>query len=489
MVTLMRGFMFLVVFGAGGWVYYYYYWQYRLPQERVLTDEKGQAMQVRLDGRADDAVRFTLLSDGTMHYYPIALLSAADQAFATKLPVNLTLGVPLDYVLTDPHGKSLPVRIEGRDDNWIRYTTPTDAVAHYSLISSLNPTDQALVQLLPTGLVFQYPVDYTLTDSQGRPHAVRFLGHSTAIVKYSVVADGSIQVQPIASLSAQDQSFVKLLPPYIALDYPVDRTMTDVQGKTFDAHILGRSTGVVKLTLASDGTTQYYPVSSLSDADQKFLQQLPLNLSLRYPMEYNLTDQAGKSMNVRIEASSPQLVKFTLLTDASTHYYPIALLSEADQKLLWQMPAVSLNLNYPLECSLTDQGGRELAVRLEGRSDEAVKFTLLADGTTHNYPLSKLGAADQMFLKMLSVNLSNSETITASTQPSAVDSAVVQNLLDRLATLKSDDTDIEVQIASPNTMGNDRMFLQEKLTHNKSEIKSLQKELEVARNGGNGSSL
>ena len=153
------------------------------------------------------------------------------------------------------------------------YTTPTDSVAHYSLISSLNPTDQALVQLLPSGLVFQYPVDYTLTDSQGRPHAVRFLGHSTSIVKYSVVADGSIQVQPIASLSAQDQAFVRLLPAYIALDYPVDRTLTDVQGKTFDAHILGRSTGVVKLTLASDGTTQYYPVSTLSDAEDVYKRQ------------------------------------------------------------------------------------------------------------------------------------------------------------------------------------------------------------------------
>ena len=70
-VTVLRGLVFMAVLAGGGWAYYYFSWQYRLPQERVLTDEQGHKMQVRLDGRADDAVRFTLLADGTTHYYPI----------------------------------------------------------------------------------------------------------------------------------------------------------------------------------------------------------------------------------------------------------------------------------------------------------------------------------------------------------------------------------------------------------------------------------
>ncbi len=115
----MRGLLFLIVMGAVGWGFYYFYWQYRVPQERMLTDQKGEAMQVRLEGRSDDAVKFTLLADGTLHYYPIAMLSQPDQEFAHALPVDVTLGIPLDYVLTDPHGKGVPVRIEGHNEHWV----------------------------------------------------------------------------------------------------------------------------------------------------------------------------------------------------------------------------------------------------------------------------------------------------------------------------------------------------------------------------------
>jgi hypothetical protein len=485
MVMLMRGFLFLVVLAGCGWAYYYYYWQYRLPQERVLTDAKGRTMQVRLEGRADEAVKFTLLADGTMHYYPIAQLSPQDQEFTQNLPVNITLGVPLDYVLTDAHGQGQPVRIEGHNDDWIKYVTTSDQATHFSLVSTLSPTDQALVQLLPPGLLFSYPVDYTLTDGKGLSTPVRFLGHSQDMVKYQTTADGGVQVVPIASLSPLDQSFVRQLPPYMALDYPVDHAMTDAQGRSFQAHILGRSAGVVKLTLAADGSLQYYPMSYLSEADQKFLQQLPQNLVLRYPMDYNLTDQSGKTMAVRIESGSAQLLRLTMLTDGSTHYYPIAMLSEQDQKLFWQMQSAQMSVDFPLECTLTDQNGRALTVRLEGRSADAVEFTLLADGTKHTYPLAKLSAPDQMFLRLMPVNLGAHELASSSIQPSVVDSAVMQNVLDRLDALNKEDEDLSSQIADPNTMPNDVQYAQDKLQRNRLEIRSLQQQLQAARaNGG-----
>src|SRR5882672_8773888 len=103
----------------------------------------------------------------------------------------------MDYVLTDAHGQGQPVRIEGHNNDWIKYTTTSDQVIHYSLISSLSPTDQALVQLMPPGLLFSYPVEYTLTDAQGHAKVVRFLGHSQDMVKYEAVPEGGIQVVPI----------------------------------------------------------------------------------------------------------------------------------------------------------------------------------------------------------------------------------------------------------------------------------------------------
>ncbi|MGA2053044.1 MAG: hypothetical protein ABSH19_07020 [Opitutales bacterium] len=481
MVMLTRGLLFLVVFAGCGWAYYYYYWQYRLPQERVLTDAKGRTMQVRLEGRADEALKFTLLSDGTMHYYPIAQLSPADQEFTQNLPVDITLGVPLDYVLTDAHGQGLPVRILGHNNDWVKYQTTSDQATHFGLISALSTTDQALVQLLPPGLLFSYPVEYTLTDAQGHAQTVRFLGHSQDMVKYQVVSSGDVEVQPIASLSTLDQSFVRQLPTAMAMDYPVDHALTDAQGRSFQARILGRSTGVVKFTLASDGSTQYYPLSYLSDADQKFLQQLPMNLVLRYPMDYNLTDQTGKTTAVRIEAGTSQVIKVTVMSDGSTRYYPIALLSAPDQKLMWQMQSTNLNLDYPLECSLTDQSGRVLHVDIEGRSAEVVEFMLMSDGTKHSYPLSKLSESDQAFLQMLPINLGANEAETSGIRPSSVDEAVVQNLLDQLDALNKENAELSGEIADPNTMPNDKEFDHDQLVRNRQEIRALTQQLHTAQ--------
>jgi len=204
---------------------------------------------------------------------------------------------------------------------------------------------------------------------------------------------------------------------------------------------------------------------------------------LHYPMEYTLTDQSGNPIAARIDAASSQLLKLTTLTDGATRYYPIALLSDSDQKLIALMPQVRLDLTYPVQCSIADQNGHELQVSIVGRSGTDVKFTLLSDGSTHSYPLTRLGTADQMFLKMLPMNLGSLEA--AGTQhASAVDTAVTQNLLDRIANLKSDDTNLSVQIADPATSPNDRQLSVDQLEHNKEEIKSLQQQLSAAQSNG-----
>ena len=484
LVTLLRGLIFLAVLGGCGWAYYYFSWQYRLPQERVLTDQTGHEMQVRLDSRADDAVRFTLLSDGTTHYYPISQLETGDQEFARQLPVNFTMGVPLDYVLTDKQGKAQPVRIEARSDDWVKYSTPDDPVPHYSSIPTLSPVDQALVLTLPPTLTFEYPLDYTLTDAQGHATGVRILGHSADTVNYVVLPDGKPQARAIAELSSPDQLFVRALPSYfMAMEYPVDRTLTDTQGNRMEAHILARNAAIVKFTLKDNGSTQYFPMSSLSDSDQRFLSLLPANLDLHFPMEYTLTDQAGKSIAARIDAASAQLLKLTTLTDGATRYFPIALLCDSDQKLIALMPQIRMNLDYPVLCSLADQNGRVLAVSILGRSGTDVKFTMMVDGSTHSYPLAKLGQADQLFVKTLPMNLGSLEA-AGGPQLTEVDSAVTQNLLDRISTLKNDDTNLSVEIADPSTSPNDRQLSEEKLKTNKDEIRSLQQELSAAQQNG-----
>jgi hypothetical protein len=106
---------------------------------------------------------------------------------------------------------------------------------------------------------------------------VRLEGRTPNIVQYTLMADGRNHYQLISSFSQADRMFLQLLPADLRLVFPLDYTLISKTGQELDAHLLGRSNNQVKFTL-SDGKTYNYALSDLADESAAFLQLLPSNL-------------------------------------------------------------------------------------------------------------------------------------------------------------------------------------------------------------------
>jgi hypothetical protein len=211
----------------------------------------------------------------------------------------------------------------------------------------------------------------------------------------------------LENLSAADKEFVAHLPALLQFHYPFEMNLTDQDGKVFSANILGRSGTVVKCQLTPDAAEELVPLAGLDSGSQAFLRKLPADLDLDYPLDYTLTDADGHTRPASVEGRSEQVVKITMRDDGTTRLYPIASLSEKDQALLRALPP-QLDLSYPFKGTLTDQQGHTLQVTLIGRSNEQLKFVRAEDGKTYTYPIARLSPADQAYVKLLPVGLAAS---------------------------------------------------------------------------------
>jgi len=317
------------------------------------------------------------------------------------LPANLASDYPFERTLTDKAGQPFEASIEGRSDTMVKFTRLPDGTAETMLLADLSPADQVFLSKLSTNLDNAYPLERTLTDKLGRPFQASIEGRSSTMVKFTRLPDGTTETALLADLSTGDQAFLGALPTNLANDYPLVRTLTDKVGhSSFQASIEGRSDAMVKVTLTKDGTTQLIPLADLSQDDQVFLRSLPVNLTFDYPQDWTLTDQRGRSVHVSIVGRTPEVVKITIVEDGSTHLYPIATLSQKDQAFVQSLP-VNLTLQYPLKSSLMDQQGHTLQVTIVGRSDDQVQFTRADDGKTYTYPITKLSDADRAYVLLL----------------------------------------------------------------------------------------
>ncbi len=410
--------VFLLAVVAGGWSYYHYVWQYRLPQERTLTTQEGKVLPVRLEARLGNLLKLTLLGDGTKELYPIALLSDEDQAFARKL-ARSALVLPLNYMLKDARGNAQSVSLLGRNDFLLQYKTTADQVMHYLPLTDLPTMERAVVDALPSGLTITCPFDYFFVDAAGNRTPVEILGRDAALVRYTVVADGSEHLAAVKLLPAVDQEVIESLPEQqITVKYPVDYTFKDAQGNAVAVKILGHSTDLVKYSLATDSNEQMKPLSKLTPVEQDFVNALPASLQDQFPLRWTRIDQAGKTLLVEITARSKDLFQYLVLgadektptddaaavndalTKGEAHYGLMSTLPDADQDLLRLYPD-TLQITYPFSCTLTDSSGRSQQVSVLGQTRTTVKFSLLPDGKTYDYDVAKLAATDQAFLNTL----------------------------------------------------------------------------------------
>jgi hypothetical protein len=85
--------------------------------------------------------------------------------------------------------------------------------------------------------------------------------------------------------------------------------------------------------------------------------------------------------------------------------------------------------------------------------------------------------------------MSDEDLAGAVVVPTAVESASVSNMRDRIAKLKQDDVDMNVRIADPDTSYNDRQFMQDKVKTNEGEIAALKQALGEAGSSSDGSQV
>jgi len=202
--------VFVLIAGTvGAWTYYHFYWLNRIPQERDLTGPDGKPMHLRIEGHDNLLLKYTRSDSETIRYLSLATLSPSDQAFIARLDQAPLAQLPFACTLTDTTGKETAVNIIARNDNWAQCALTSDGSTHYIPLSSLIPSDQAVIRLLPSGLTLNFPMNYVFSGSSNAGASVQLLGRNDDTVEYLDLATGKKIFMPIAELAQTDQSFVR----------------------------------------------------------------------------------------------------------------------------------------------------------------------------------------------------------------------------------------------------------------------------------------
>jgi len=252
------------------------YFSVEFPVLLAMTDQQGQFLPARIEGRSENLVKLST-TDGVISYYPVSALAAVDQKLVRLLPTSFYFNCPVECTLTNQQDQKLNVRVEGRSANLVKYTLLNDGLVYYVPTADFSSTDQQVLRELPSTMTFSFPIEYTITDVTGQPLRVRLEGRTANLVKYTSLTDGLQHYLPLSSFSAVDQKFFQLLPADLVVDFPLNYTLTAVGGQPLEARILGRDADSVKFQLA-DGKTYNYSMDKLSTASQAFLKELPANL-------------------------------------------------------------------------------------------------------------------------------------------------------------------------------------------------------------------
>ncbi len=182
-----------------------------------------------------------------------------------------------------------------------------------------------------------------------------------------------------------------------------DQTIADSSGHPQLVHFEAHNANLLKYTRLSDHTTHYLPLASLSPTLQQAASRVPSELKLDYPLECFMGDKDDPPATIRILGHSDDWVRYIRVSDNSTHYEPLQSFSTDDQGVLNALSGV-LTVDTPLNHSFHDANGNLIADRLESRNADLVKFTT-ADGATLYFPVGELTSLDQSLIASLPKNL------------------------------------------------------------------------------------
>ena len=468
---------FLIVLGVLGW-FGRSWWLYRLPQERMLTDYRGRALHVKIIGRSDLLLKCDWLDDpsGRTVYIPVTSLNREDRAFAAHLEANLSAELPLTCLVPDADGAESIVTFLDRNDKWVKLAKAGGKVESFAPLASFPPDLQAVVNLLPPNLYFAYPMDYVLTGPPAPGAQIKFLGRTDDFVQFAFASDNVVRFEPLANFSPTDGAIIRSFPLAMAVDFPVVHSMTTLDGRHLPESIKAVSSNLVALTMPTDGSTRYFPISDLSVPDQKFVHILPVKMNFSLPVECTMADADGNLMRVRLEARAAKYVKLTQQSTGATEFRLLTDFSLEDNKVLQMLPT-NYSLSYPFDYTLSVQGGPGIKGQVVGRTEDTIKYRLV-NGTVGTVAMAKLTPHDQEFLSILPVNFSKVDLGGPAPKPPP-ESIVITGLRNQIATLEKKNLSLASSIANPATGLLDRDTMQAELERNQAQIDADKKKIET----------
>jgi hypothetical protein len=188
---------------------------------------------------------------------------------------------------------------------------------------------------------------------------------------------------------------------------PQERVLVDRDGKNMNVRIEEKDGGLLRLTSLTDGSKQLFPVSFLSEKDQRFCESIETKASPIVPFPYLLNKSDGTQQSITIAGYNDYFVEYTTATDPSSHYLPMSSLSAFDQAVVATLPKTISHVELPIDYVLTNEAGMKTPVRILGRSDHLVRYMAIDDGKTHTRLISTLTHDEQSMLNSFRLNLSD----------------------------------------------------------------------------------
>ncbi len=303
----------------------------------LLPDSSGKEAVVSIEEWNDDYVKFGGNGSSAARFVPMASFSADLQAVVKLLPSKLYFSYPMDYVLTGPPSPGAKIQFLGRNDEYVKFSNLADHSIHYEPLALFSASDQAIVQKLSRIMTVEMPVEHSLTTLDGQHLPATILAVSANLVALQLPTDGSTRYYPVSDLALPDQKFLRILPENLSLGTPLECTVSDASGNPMRVRIDGRAAKFVKLTQLATGATEFRLFSDFSLVDARVLQMLPQNLALRYPFDFTLDDTAGRPVKVQILGRSADTLKYRLL-NGTTQNIAMSKLTPHDQEFISALP-------------------------------------------------------------------------------------------------------------------------------------------------------
>ena len=467
--------LFIISASGLGWCYYHFFWQYRLPQERVLIDQDGKSMNVRIEERDGGVLRITSLADGSKQLFPVAHLSIEDQKFCELLAGSPPLVFPLNYSLKNPDGSVQQVTLTGYNEFFVDYTTSADPSDHYKEFDTLSELDQSVISTMEKSLRVDFPVDYIFRNSSGDKIPVHILGKSNNLIRYSTT-DGTIHSKIISTLTKPEQDMVASLKTNQSDVLPVDFELTIKNGTKLSVILTSKNSDYIQYLLPTEretGNLHLYPISEIAPEEQQVIYWLRPHTEIDHSFACALTDITGRTVKVKVLSRTADMVKFIADTDNKTYDYPIASLSDMDKTFVdslpagtavlqpeknkasvWKLPELSSAVqNARLQLIDLDKRIVDLQNQLAVSSSESIK----KDITDFN---SSTGLINQE-------NADNAKEIQYCRDQQVYYRALIKREFEtRIAELASQDVEMEGEIRNDNLTDDQKVALQTRILKN-----------------------